>query len=103
MTQHRPTAPAPASDPADFLLANPQPVVAGAYAIPDPDDLLPQREANQLLSIDGVDGAWIERTADGGREVVVHISRPDARARVPASAHGLATRIVGGRPIRAGG
>lgn len=87
----------------DFLAQDPVPVSPSDWATPDPADLLPQAVADALLALDGVDGAWIERTPGGQREVVVHISHAGARSAVPERANGLPTRVVGGQPIRAGG
>jgi hypothetical protein len=86
----------------DFLQGEPEPVRPGSSATPEPADLLPQAVAEQLMKLDGVDGAWIERDAQGGRVVVLHYSKPGAATHLPASAHGLPVKVVGGEPIRAG-
>ncbi len=85
----------------DFLANPPEPV--GQPAAPDPDDLLPQAVANGLLQLDGVDGAWIERDVHGQRFVVLHYAKPGQPGHLPRMVNGLAVRVVGGGPIRAGG
>lgn len=67
------------------------------------DDVLPQALADELLRLDGVDGAWIERDEQGLRFVALHYSRPGRPSHLPSTVHGLPVRIVGGEPIRAGG
>lgn len=88
--------------PADlgFLAGDPEPVrpQAGPPAVAD---VLPQAVADRLLALDGVDGAWIERDAQGQAMVVLHYSRPGQPSHLPASVSGMPTRIVGGEPIRA--
>ncbi len=87
----------------DFLQGDPAPVSRSAVeAKVDPGDVLPQPTADRLLALDDVVGAWIERNAQGRREICVHVSRPGGGADVPAVVDGLPTRIVGGEPIRAG-
>jgi hypothetical protein len=54
-----------------------------------------------LLALDGVEGAWIERDAQGQAVVVLHYGRPGHPSHLPASVSGMPTRIVGGEPIRA--
>jgi len=89
--------------PLDFLQADPSPVShSAAQAAVDPADVLAQSSADRLLALDDVVGAWIERDAQGRRQVCVHVSRPGGGAGVPATVDGLPTRIVGGEPIRAG-
>lgn len=85
----------------DFLAIPPEP--AGQAAAPDPDDLLPQSVADGLLKLDGVDGAWIERDVHGQRFVVLHYARPGRPDHLPGLVNGLAVRVVGGEPIKAGG
>ena len=86
----------------DFLQGEPEPVQPGSAATPDPADRLPQAVSDQLMRLDGVDGAWIERDAHGQRVVVLHYSKPGPPTHLPATAHGLPVRVVGGEPIRAG-
>ncbi len=86
----------------DFLQGDPAPVDP-KQAQPNADDVLPQHVADALLQLDGVDGAWIERDAQGQRFVALHYSRPGHPTHLPTTAHGLPTHIVGGEPIRAGG
>lgn len=85
----------------DFLHSPPEPV--GGPAAPDPDDLLPQPVADGLLKLDGVAGAWIERDARGQRFVVLHYAKPGQPGHLPTQVNGLAVRVVGGGPIKAGG
>lgn len=87
----------------DFLQGEPEPVRPGASAAPDPADTLPQTVADELTRLDGVDGAWIERDANGQRFVVLHYSKPGQPGHLPGMVRGLPVRIVGGAPIRAGG
>ena len=86
----------------DFLQGEPEPVQPGSSTTPDPADLLPQAVAEQLMTLDGIDGTWIERDARGQRVVVLHYSKPGRPTHLPAIAHGLPVRVVGGEPIRAG-
>jgi hypothetical protein len=87
----------------DFLQGEPEPVRPDAQsAKPDPADVLPHAVAERLMALDGVDGAWVERDAQGGRVVVLHYSKPGRPTHLPATAHGLPVRVVGGEPIRAG-
>lgn len=90
-------------DPLDFLHEPVQPTAASGRVAPDPADILPQQVADQLLRIAGVEGAWIEREADGSRTVVVHVSTPDRPAGLPATISGLPLRVQGHEPIRAQG
>ena len=87
----------------DFLQGEPAPVSrSAAEAAVDPADVLAQSTADHLLTLDDVVGAWIERDAQGRREVCVHVSRPGGGAGVPRFVDGMPTRLVGGAPIRAG-
>lgn len=90
-------------DPLDFLHQPAQPVTPGTQVAADAADVLPQQVADQLLRIAGVEGAWIEREADGTRSVVVHVSTPGRPAGLPATIYGLPLRVVGHEPIRAQG
>ena len=84
-----------------FLQGDPAPVSQrAASARPNPLDVLPQDTADELLRLDGVVGAWIERDEHGQRYVALHTSRPMPASALPAHAAGLPTRIVGGEPIR---
>jgi len=83
-----------------FLAGEPEPVRPQAGP-PAAEDVLPQAVADRLLMLDGVDGAWIERDAQGQAVVVLHYSRAGHPAHLPASVSGMPTRIVGGEPIRA--
>jgi hypothetical protein len=85
----------------DFLSGEPAPVGEEAGG-PSPDDLLPPSVADALLRLDGVVGAWIERDAQGRRFVALHLDHAGPAPHLPATAHGLPTRVVGGAPIRAG-
>ena len=87
----------------DFLQGDPVPVRASNSSL-DPADLLPQHIADQLLNLPGVDGAWIERQANGSRRVVLHVSTNSGLpGALPTMVEGLPVMIVGGEPIRAGG
>lgn len=92
------------TDPLDFLRQPPTPVAppgaapgGGAEAA----DLLPQPVADELLRLPGVDGAWIEREADGRRVVVLHVNRPGSDPAWPRQVQGLPVRIQGHAPIQA--
>jgi hypothetical protein len=86
-----------------FLTQAPLPLQPGDEPFEvNPDDLLPQHVADELLKISSVVGAWIERDAQGKRFVAVHCDRAGRPAALPVSAHGLPIRIVGHAPIRAG-
>jgi len=89
------------SDPLDFLHQPPQPV--GASATPLPADLLPQDVADALLRLPGVDGAWIERSADGRRVVVLHVNHAGQDPAWPSVVQGWPVRIQGRAPIDAQG
>lgn len=84
-----------------FLTGAPEPV--GAEAHPSPEDILSQPVADRLLQLPGVDGAWIEKDAQGRRVVVLYYSRPGPASHLPAEVEGMPTRVIGGEPIRAGG
>ncbi|MDC6169365.1 hypothetical protein [Paucibacter sp. XJ19-41] len=86
----------------DFLQGDPAPVWPEASPA-NAADLLPQTVADQLLQLDGVDGAWIERDGQGKPCVVLHYSYAGIPHHLPASVQGLPVRIVGGEPIYAGG
>ena len=86
----------------DFLSGDPEPVQPQS-APHDSADVLPQAEADALLALEGVDGAWIETDTQGRRVVVLHYSRPDPPSHLPTQVRGLPVRVVGGGPIRAGG
>lgn len=87
------------ADPLDFLQNPPSP--GGDAQNVDPADLLPQSVADDLLRLDGVDGAWIERDASGRRQVVLHYSRTDRPSHLPGRVGGMDVRITGGEPILA--
>lgn len=87
-------------EPPDFLSGDPAPVTPGGDT-PQAGDSLPQDVADHLLGLPGIDGAWIERDAQGGRVVVLHCSLPEPPAGLPRQVDGLPTRIIGGEPIRA--
>lgn len=88
--------------PTDFLASDPVPIQAPAAQPPaDPADQLPSTVVEQLMRTDGVDGVWIERSADGQRIVVLHYSYRGSRADLPSSVEGMPTRIVDGGPIKA--
>jgi hypothetical protein len=91
-------------EPFDFLSGPPAPVEAVAressMRVPPPD-VLPQSIADQLLGLDGVDGAWIERMPSGERVVVLHYSRTDQPRHLPRQVQGLPVKVVGGEPIQA--
>ena len=86
----------------DFLQGDPEPVGPGSTAAPDPADRLPQPVADELMRLDGVDGVWVERDANGQRFVVLHYSKPGQPKHLPEMVRGLKVRVVGGEPIRAG-
>ncbi|MFN3861107.1 MAG: hypothetical protein ACK4R2_06515 [Roseateles sp.] len=98
-----PALPKASPPPGDlgFLSLDPEPV--GSQAQPTAEDVLPQPVADQLLRLPGVDGAWIERDAQGRRVVVLYYSRPGQPTHLPGEVEGMPTRIIGGEPIRAGG
>jgi hypothetical protein len=85
--------------PLDFLSAPPTPVrqTEGPFS----EDVLCQSVADNLLELDGVDGAWIERDPAGERVVVLHYSRADTPSHLPGAVAGMAVKVVGGEPIRA--
>ena len=92
----------PPPESLDFLASNPVPVTGpGARAEDDAADRLPQALTDQLMLLRGVDGVWIEREASGQRVVVLHYTPGGAAPHLPASVHGMPTRIVGDEPIRA--
>lgn len=84
----------------DFLAKDPVPVSGGAAALAG-TDRLPQAVIDSVMALPGVDGMWIEADADGQRVVVIHYTPRRGAAKLPSRVHGLPTRIVGGRPIRA--
>lgn len=93
----------PKTGPLDFLQGDPAPVTPGAGAAEDPADRLPAATVARLMKLAGVDGVWIERLASGERVVVLHHTPPGSTSHLPEQVHGMATKIVGGEPIRAGG
>jgi len=91
------------NDPLDFLSGDPTPVVPRRTSAPPPADVLPRAEVERLMQLPGVDGVWIERTADGQRVVVLHYTPGGTPTHLPHQVAGLPTRIVGGEPISAQG
>ena len=86
----------------DFLASDPVPVETHA-AEPSADaaDQLPRAVVERLMHTAGVDGVWIEHSADGERIVVLHYTYQGSQSHLPSSVEGMPTRIVGGEPIRA--
>ncbi len=96
----------PKIGPLDFLQGDPAPVKPGPQtaqdAAEDPADRLSAATVSKLMKLAGVDGVWIERLASGERVVVLHHTPKGSTSHLPRQVKGMATKIVGGEPIRAG-
>lgn len=85
----------------DFLPQDPVRVQADGSARGDEGNVLPAKTIDALMRIPGVDGVWVEVDAQGRREVVIYVADPKQKVAVPTVVAGMATRIIGGEPIRA--
>jgi hypothetical protein len=84
----------------DFLSQEPTPVESQAHQ--PVDYRLPDAVVEQLMSIPGVDGVWIEYGEDHKPEVVLHITNAKALSSLPTVIQGLVVRPrVVGEPIKA--
>ena len=89
--------------PLDFLQGDPAPVAPAPRTAEDPADRLPAATVSKLMKLAGVDGVWVERLPSGERVVVLHHTPKGSTAHLPKQVNGMATKVVGGEPIRAGG
>jgi hypothetical protein len=85
----------------DFLKQDPEQVSPATRAQPRSTFVLPKTVVDRLMSIDGVDGVWIEARTDGSHEVVIYVTKPSALDRLPTRVEGLPVRPQLGEPIKA--
>jgi hypothetical protein len=87
----------------DFLSGDPTPVGAQPSGSEASAAELPPEVVDSLMRIPGVDGVWVEITANGRREVVLYVTNLRDKPAVPRTIQGMPTRVIGGEPIRAEG